>query len=118
MSLTKNLLKYTFAHSSKAWFKQHVNDEFVKKAAEQNYRSRAAFKLEEIQDKYKVLGEKVIDLGSAPGSWSEFALRFKKSTQAPKINVVSVDILEVLLGKIRDETHRRCGLLQMRCSRS
>lgn len=44
MKLTKNISQ-TFVHSSKAWFKQHVNDQFVKKANEQNYRSRAAFKL-------------------------------------------------------------------------
>ena len=40
-----NTICRAFVHSSKAWFKQHVNDEFVKKANEQNYRSRAAFKL-------------------------------------------------------------------------
>lgn len=40
-----NSIPRKFIHSSKAWFKQHVNDEFVKKAIEQNYRSRAAFKL-------------------------------------------------------------------------
>ncbi len=43
-----------------------------------------------------MLGDKIVDLGSAPGSWSEFAIRYKKNIQAPKINVVSVDILEVL----------------------
>jgi len=41
----KKLICRSYIHSSKAWFKQHVNDEFVKKANEQNYRSRAAFKL-------------------------------------------------------------------------
>jgi 23S rRNA U2552 (ribose-2'-O)-methylase RlmE/FtsJ len=44
MNLTSPILR-GFIHSSRAWFKKHVNDEFVKKAHEQNYRSRAAFKL-------------------------------------------------------------------------
>ncbi len=43
-SLTR-VINCSFAHSSRAWFKDHVNDEFVKKATQQNYRSRAAFKL-------------------------------------------------------------------------
>ena len=51
---------------------RHVNDEYVKKAKIQSYRSRAAFKLMEIDDKHKLLrsGMKVVDVGAAPGGWS------------------------------------------------
>ena len=51
---------------------RHVNDEYVKKAKVQSYRSRAAFKLMEIDDKHRLLkaGMKVIDVGAAPGGWS------------------------------------------------
>ena len=55
-----------------------------------NLRSRAAFKLEEIEKKHKVLGGKILDLGSAPGSWSEIAYRI-----LPESKVVAVDILQV-----------------------
>lgn len=58
---------------SKRWFQKHVKDPFVKKANREGVRSRAAYKLIEIQDKRKIIkpGDIVIDLGSAPGAWSE-----------------------------------------------
>ena len=61
----------SFKDKSKKWLKRHVDDEFVQKSISDNYRSRAAYKLIEIIDKYKILDEakNVIDLGSAPGSW-------------------------------------------------
>ena len=57
---------------SKKWLKRHLDDEFVKKSTSLNYRSRAVYKLLEIIDKFNLLHnvEKVLDLGSAPGSWS------------------------------------------------
>ena len=59
--------------SSKAWLHEHVNDHYVHQAKAQGYRSRAAFKLQEIDDKDRLLrpGMTVVDLGSAPGSWSQ-----------------------------------------------
>ncbi len=59
--------------NSKAWFKQHINDPFVKRAQHEGQRSRAVFKLTEIQDKYRFLqpGMVVVELGAAPGSWTE-----------------------------------------------
>lgn len=61
------------AKNSKAWFKQHVNDPFVKRAQQEGHRSRAVFKLTELQDKYRFLqaGMVVVELGAAPGSWTE-----------------------------------------------
>ena len=63
----------SFKDKNKKWLKRHVDDEFVQKSISDNYRSRAAYKLVEIIEKYKILNEakNVIDLGSAPGSWSQ-----------------------------------------------
>ncbi len=59
--------------STRAWFKQHVNDPFVKRAQLEGQRSRAGFKLAEIQEKYRILrpGMVVVELGAAPGSWTQ-----------------------------------------------
>lgn len=58
---------------SKQWFSKHISDPFVKKATKEGLRSRAAYKLLNIQDKHKLIHrrDKVLDLGSAPGAWSE-----------------------------------------------
>ncbi len=60
---------------SKEWIQQHINDPYVKMAQQKGYRARAAFKLSEILDTEKLLhgGDIVVDLGSAPGSWSQVA---------------------------------------------
>ncbi|MBM3355567.1 MAG: 23S rRNA methyltransferase, partial [Betaproteobacteria bacterium] len=63
------------SHSSRRWLQRHVSDPFVRRAREEGYRSRAAFKLLEIdaRDKLLLSGAKVIDLGAAPGGWSQVA---------------------------------------------
>ena len=63
--------------TSKAWMREHVNDPFVQRAKREGWRSRAAFKLMEIDDKDKLLrrGEVVVDLGAAPGGWSQVAAK-------------------------------------------
>ncbi|KZN37805.1 23S rRNA (uridine(2552)-2'-O)-methyltransferase RlmE [Pseudoalteromonas luteoviolacea] len=60
--------------SSKRWLKEHVDDPFVHEAQKRGYRSRAVFKLEEIQQRDKLIrpGMHVVDLGAAPGSWSQY----------------------------------------------
>src|SRR5690606_41276213 len=60
---------------SKEWIQQHINDPYVKMAQQKGYRARAAFKLSEILDTEKLMrpGDIVVDLGSAPGSWSQVA---------------------------------------------
>jgi len=60
---------------SKEWIHQHINDPYVKMAQQQGYRARAAFKLIEILDSEKLMrrGDIIVDLGSAPGSWSQVA---------------------------------------------
>jgi len=59
--------------SSRRWLAEHFEDQYVKLAQRQGLRSRAAFKLMELDEKYKLLhqGMRVVDLGSAPGSWTQ-----------------------------------------------
>ena len=79
--------------TSKAWMQEHVSDEFVKRAQKEGYRARAAYKLMEIDDKDHLIkpGMVVVDLGSAPGSWSQVAIqRLKGNGQ-----VYALDILEM-----------------------
>ena len=61
--------------TSKAWMREHLNDPFVKKARLEGYRSRASYKLMEIDDRDRLLlpGTTVVDLGAAPGGWSQVA---------------------------------------------
>ena len=61
--------------SSSRWMQEHFDDEYVKMAQAQGYRSRAVFKLKEIQEKDQLIkpGMNIIDLGAAPGGWSQFA---------------------------------------------
>jgi 23S rRNA (uridine2552-2'-O)-methyltransferase len=79
--------------TSKAWIHEHINDPYVQRAQVEGWRSRAAFKLTEIDDKYRLLkrGITVVDLGSAPGSWSQVA---SKRIQ-PDGFLVALDILEM-----------------------
>jgi 23S rRNA (uridine2552-2'-O)-methyltransferase len=76
--------------SSTRWLERHVNDRFVQNAREQGYRSRAAYKLLEIDQKFGLLrpGRRILDLGSAPGGWVQVAL-------ARGCRVVGVDLQEV-----------------------
>lgn len=77
--------------SSNRWLDEHVNDPYVKKAQIDGYRARAAYKLIELNDKDKLIrpGALVVDLGSAPGSWSQIAGRLV----GVKGRVVASDIL-------------------------
>lgn len=79
--------------SSHQWMQEHVQDEYVKKAQALGFRSRAVFKLSEIQDKDKILrpGMNVVDLGAAPGGWSEYA----KGIVGKKGKIVAIDLLEI-----------------------
>ena len=63
--------------TSLGWLKRHVNDPYVKQAQKDGYRSRASYKLLEIQEKYKLIrsGMSVVDLGAAPGGWSQVTSR-------------------------------------------
>ena len=77
--------------SSHQWLRAHFDDEFVKRAQHDGYRSRAVYKLEEIQQKDRILraGSVVVDLGAAPGGWSQYAVRQLGS----KGRIFALDIL-------------------------
>jgi 23S rRNA (uridine2552-2'-O)-methyltransferase len=79
------------SNSSARWLNEHFNDPYVKRAQQAGYRSRAAFKLLEIQEKDKLLhgGMTVVDLGAAPGGWSGVA----KKIVGAKGRVLALDIL-------------------------
>lgn len=81
------------AKSNKAWLRRHVTDTYVRQAREAGYRSRAAYKLLEIDKKDKILkpSMRVLDLGAAPGGWSQVVAEKVK----PGGKVVAVDLLEV-----------------------
>ncbi len=102
-------LKKTASASSKRWMYEHVNDFYVKEANKKGLRSRAVFKLEEINNKDKLIrsGMSVVDLGAAPGSWSQWAV----DTVGLKGKVIACDILpmdsiagvDFLQGDFREE---------------
>ncbi|WP_298286404.1 RlmE family RNA methyltransferase [Acidocella sp.] len=77
--------------SSQRWLQRQLNDPYVAAARAQGWRSRAAFKLIELDEKYKLIGKgaRVVDLGAAPGGWSQVALERGAST------VVGIDLLEI-----------------------
>ena len=79
--------------TGKAWHKRHVSDSYVRKAKEKGYRSRAAFKLLELDEKHKLLkpGIVVLDLGAAPGGWSQVAAQKLR----PGGRVVAIDLLDM-----------------------
>jgi 23S rRNA (uridine2552-2'-O)-methyltransferase len=80
--------------SSRTWLERQLNDPFVAAAKREGYRSRAAFKLEEIADKYSILkpGSVVVDLGAAPGGWSQVAAARVKAEEG-RGALVALDIL-------------------------
>jgi len=91
------------------WMDEHVADEFVRKAQQEGWRSRAVYKLQEIQEKDRVIkpGMTVVDLGAAPGAWSQYAAKLV----GPRGRVIALDLLpmdplgdvEFIQGDFREE---------------
>ena len=82
--------------SSTRWLQRQLNDPYVRRAKADGYRSRAAYKLIEIDDQHRILkpGYRVVDLGAAPGGWCQVAVeRVQSSVDAPK--VVGIDYLDM-----------------------
>ncbi len=79
--------------TSNAWLREHVNDTYVQRARAEGYRSRASFKLMEIDDRDHLIrsGEVVVDLGATPGGWSQVAAKRLKGNG----RVVALDLLEM-----------------------
>lgn len=82
--------------SSRRWLERHINDPYVQRAKLEGYRARAAFKLLEIDEKHHILNgaRRIIDLGAAPGSWSQIAAKVTGSTDADP-RVAAIDFLEM-----------------------
>lgn len=84
--------------SSNNWLKRQLNDPYVAKARMEGFRSRAAYKLIEIHEKFKLFtpGMKVIDLGAAPGGWSQVVSKLIKAVDNNLDNkIISIDLLEI-----------------------
>lgn len=84
--------------SSSNWLRRQLNDPYVAKARIEGFRSRAAYKLLEIHEKFKIftLNMKVVDLGAAPGGWSQVASKLIKVTDKNlNSKIISVDLLEI-----------------------
>jgi 23S rRNA (uridine2552-2'-O)-methyltransferase len=96
--------------SSRRWLDRHFKDEFVQKSQKEGFRSRAVYKLQEIQERDRLIkdGQLVVDLGAAPGGWSQYAEQLVGS----KGRVVAMDILPMdpidgvsfIQGDFREET--------------
>lgn len=83
--------------SSNQWMQEHFHDEYVKMAQAQGYRSRAVFKLSEIQEKDSLIkaGMNVVDLGAAPGGWSQYAQqRLGKGNKLVALDILPMDPIE------------------------
>ena len=79
--------------SSQRWLKEHFDDEYVRRAQKDGYRSRAVYKLEEIQKKDQIIkpGMTVVDLGAAPGGWCQY---LQKIT-GKQVRIIGLDLLEI-----------------------
>jgi 23S rRNA (uridine2552-2'-O)-methyltransferase len=82
--------------SSTRWLQRQLNDPYVVKAKKEGYRSRATYKLIEIDDRFKLLkpGHSIVDLGSAPGGWAQVAAKRVQSEEG-RGKVVGIDLLDV-----------------------
>lgn len=95
--------------SSARWLAEHANDEYVKRAQREGWRSRAVYKLAEIQDKERLLraGIRCVDLGAAPGGWSQYAAKLiGNSGRLVATDILPMDAIvgvEFVQGDFRDE---------------
>ena len=109
MSYILKLLKNNFLLTllsfmkSKNWVNRQKNDQFVKKAKQLGYINRAAFKLEEIEQKYKIIehSREILELGSSPGGWTQVILNYNSKT-----NVTCFDLLDMKMNNQRIAFYR------------
>ena len=88
---------------SKNWVNRQKNDQFVKKAKQLGYINRAAFKLEEIEQKYKIIehSREILELGSSPGGWTQVILNYNSKT-----NITCFDLLDMKMNNKRIAFYR------------
>ena len=93
---TKIKKKSGLKESSRRWLERHMNDPYVQRSKADGYRSRAAYKLIEIDERYKILkpGMRIVDLGAAPGGWCQVAARKLGSTDDKPL-IAAIDYLEM-----------------------
>ena len=109
MSYILKLLKNNFLLTllsfmkSKNWVNRQKNDQFVKKAKQLGYINRAAFKLEEIEQKYKIIEQsrEILELGSSPGGWTQVILNYNSKT-----NITCFDLLDMKMNNQRIAFYR------------
>ena len=109
MSYILKLLKNNFLLTllsfmkSKNWVNRQKNDQFVKKAKQLGYINRAAFKLEEIEQKYKIIenSREILELGSSPGGWTQVILNYNSKT-----NITCFDLLDMKMNNQRISFYR------------
>ena len=109
MSYILKLLKNNFLLAllsfmkSKNWLNRQKNDQFVKKAKQLGYINRAAFKLEEIEQKYKIIehSREILELGSSPGGWTQVILNYNSKT-----NITCFDLLDMKMNNQRIAFYR------------
>ena len=95
--------------SSKRWLNEHFDDEYVRRAQQEGYRSRAVYKLIEIQQKDHILkpGMTVVDLGAAPGSWSEYASnKLGRTGRLIALDILAMEPMqgvEIIQGDFRED---------------
>ena len=97
--------------STKNWLKKHTRDKYVKMSISSGYRSRAFHKLQEIDEKYKVIKSAniIIDLGASPGSWSEYISRNHKDKKLIAVDQIVMEPIEgvrFINGDINNSEHR------------
>jgi 23S rRNA (uridine2552-2'-O)-methyltransferase len=94
--LTQHVTKKNLKESSRRWLERHINDPYVQRSRQEGYRSRAVYKLLEIDEKYHILrgARRIIDLGAAPGGWSQIAAKVTNSDN-DNIRVAAIDFLEM-----------------------
>jgi 23S rRNA (uridine2552-2'-O)-methyltransferase len=83
--------------SSRRWLQRHLDDPYVAEAKRRGFRSRAAFKLIELDDRFRLLrpGARVVDLGAAPGGWTQVAVERVRAGKPGGGRVLAVDLLEM-----------------------
>ena len=105
LKLLKNnfLLTLLSFMKSKNWVNRQKNDQFVKKAKQLGYINRAAFKLEEIEQKYKIIehSREILELGSSPGGWTQVILNYNSKT-----NITCFDLLDMKMNNQRIAFYR------------
>ena len=97
---------------SKEWITRQHRDVYVKKSKQEGFRSRAVYKLEEINNKYKILknGLLVIDLGAAPGGWSQFVIKKYKNCKLLSIDLKVMEKIGnsyQLIGDFNEESSKK-----------